>query len=62
MNREQQLEQEERIAKELARISSEKLREEKMRQHIIENRCFPKQNTNTSFLALVLSYFVVAFI
>lgn len=37
-NREKQLEQEERIAKELARISFEKQRDEKMRQYIKENR------------------------
>lgn len=38
INREKQLEQEERIAKELARINFEKQREEKMRQYIKENR------------------------
>ncbi|XP_074522253.1 meiosis-specific nuclear structural protein 1-like isoform X1 [Halichoeres trimaculatus] len=37
MNRKKQLEQEERIAIELARIEFEKQREEKIRQHIIEN-------------------------
>ncbi|XP_016309913.1 meiosis-specific nuclear structural protein 1-like isoform X2 [Sinocyclocheilus anshuiensis] len=36
--RERQLEQEERMAKELARINNEKLRDEKMRQYIKENR------------------------
>lgn len=36
--RDKQLEQEERMAKELARISYEKLREEKMRQYVKENR------------------------
>lgn len=35
--RERQLEQEERMAKELARINNEKLRDEKMRQYIKEN-------------------------
>lgn len=39
INREKQLEQEERMAKELARINYESQREEKMRQHIKENRC-----------------------
>lgn len=38
INKEKQLEQEERIAKELARINFEKQREEKMRQYIRENR------------------------
>lgn len=38
INREKQLEQEERIAKELARINYETQREEKMRQYIKENR------------------------
>ncbi|MEQ2170586.1 hypothetical protein GOODEAATRI_001795, partial [Goodea atripinnis] len=37
-NRQRQLEQEERMAKELARIEHEKQRDEKMRQHIRENR------------------------
>ncbi|MED6233907.1 hypothetical protein ATANTOWER_018955 [Ataeniobius toweri] len=36
-NRQRQLEQEERMAKELARIEHEKQRDEKMRQHIREN-------------------------
>lgn len=39
INREKQLEQEERMAKELARINYESQREEKMRQYIKENRC-----------------------
>lgn len=38
INREKQLEQEERMAKELARINYETQREEKMRQYIKENR------------------------
>lgn len=38
INREKQLEQEERMAKELARINYERQREEKMRQYIKENR------------------------
>lgn len=38
VKRERQLEQEERMAKELARINFEKQREEKMRQYIKENR------------------------
>ncbi|XP_035483548.2 meiosis-specific nuclear structural protein 1-like isoform X1 [Scophthalmus maximus] len=37
INREEQIEQEERMAKELARINYEKEREEKMRQHIKDN-------------------------
>lgn len=36
--RDKQLEQEERMAKELARISYEKLRDEKMRQYVKDNR------------------------
>lgn len=36
--KEKQLQQEERMAQELARISYEKLRDEKMRQYIKENR------------------------
>lgn len=36
--REKQLEQEERMARELARVNHEKLREEKLRQQIRENR------------------------
>lgn len=39
MHREKQLEQEESLARELARISHEAQRDEKMRQHIKENRC-----------------------
>lgn len=39
MYKEKLLEQEERVAKELARISYEKMRDEKMRQYIKENRC-----------------------
>lgn len=38
VQRERQLEQEERMAKELARIDYEKQRDEKMRQYIKENR------------------------
>lgn len=38
INREKQLEQEERMAKELARINYERQREEKIRQYIKENR------------------------
>lgn len=38
MYKEKLLEQEERMAKELARISYEKMRDEKMRQYIKENR------------------------
>lgn len=38
VNRERQLEQEERIAKELARIAHEKEKDEKLRQHIRQNR------------------------
>lgn len=37
-NREKQLEHEDRMAEELARISHERDREEKMRQYIKENR------------------------
>lgn len=40
-NREKQLEHEERMAEELARISHERDREEKMRQYIKENRYAP---------------------
>ena len=40
INREKQLEQEERMAKELARINHETQRDEKLRQYIIENRYF----------------------
>lgn len=36
--RDKLLEQEERMAKELARISYEKLRDQKMRQYVKENR------------------------
>lgn len=39
INRQKQLDQEERMAKELARIQYESQREEKMRQYIKENRC-----------------------
>lgn len=38
VNREKQLEQEERMARELARINHNKQKEEKMRQYIKENR------------------------
>lgn len=38
VNREKQLEQEERMARELARINHDKQKEEKMRQYIKENR------------------------
>lgn len=38
INREKLFEQEERMAKELARINAETQRDEKMRQHIKENR------------------------
>lgn len=38
LNREKQLEQEERMAKELERIKYEMQREEKMKQYIKENR------------------------
>lgn len=38
MYREKQLEQEERMAKELSRINFEKQREKKIRQYIKENR------------------------
>lgn len=55
INRQKQLEQEERIAKELARISYEKQREEKMRQHIKENRyvcstTLTKRSSSSAFL------------
>lgn len=41
INREKQLEQEERMAKELARINYEKQRDEKLRQYIRANRYTP---------------------
>ena len=42
LNKEKQLEQEELLARELARIDQESQRDQKMRQHIKANRCLPR--------------------
>lgn len=63
--RERQLEQEERMAKEMARIHDEKLRDEKMRQYIKENRLVMSRYNvflylNSMFILLDLSFIVSA--
>lgn len=55
MYKEKLLEQEERMAKELARIGYEKMRDEKMRQYIKENRCTVVNNYSTDFAILCSS-------
>lgn len=57
INREKQLEQEERMAKELARINHETERDEKMRQCIIENRYFI---TSLHYLLYILGQYTNA--
>lgn len=58
MYKEKLLEQEERMAKELARISYEKTRDEKMRQHIKENRCTVVNNYSMDFVVILCSSFI----
>lgn len=54
MYKEKLLEQEERMAKELARISYEKTRDEKMRQYVKENRCAALNMYSMSLVVILL--------
>lgn len=56
MYKEKLLEQEERIAKELARINYEKMRDEKMRQYIKENRCTAVNNYSMNVIIVCRSF------
>lgn len=59
MYKEKLLEQEERMAKELARINSEKMRDEKMRQHIKQNRWIEVENNSMDFVVILCSSFIL---
>lgn len=59
MYKEKLLEQEERMAKELARINSEKMRDEKMRQYIKQNRWIEVENNSMDFVVILCSSFIL---
>lgn len=59
MYKQKLLEQEERMAKELARISYEKMRDEKLRQHIKENRYTVVNNYSMTFVIIRPRSFII---